>query len=308
MITDGERLKTLLVGSKRRVLLCAPFMKARVLETVLSVISDAIPVRIVTRWRAKEVAAGVSDLEVFEVANGRPNTELALLDDLHAKIYVADDDCLVGSANLTASALGWSERSNVELLVPACVRDEDVALLLRRLELAEAASFTRRSEVEMEAAAVVAAVGGVTTLDEGAGIAEWCSGRMVAWLPRCAAPNRLYEVYQNADTTVVAEGTKEDAVADLRDLNVQSRLARATFFEVVRNTLQVMPALRRILNEVPGGVTDARGIALVKGARPELAGADASEQWRIVRDWIRVFFEDEFEVAPESFVTRLRTR
>ena len=34
----------------------------------------------------------------------------------------------------------------------------------------------------------------------------------------------------------------------------------------------------------------------------------ATHQWRIIRDWIAVFFEDQFEVAPESFVTRLRPR
>ena len=119
MISDGERLKVLLARANRQVLLCSPFIKAKVLDAVLSVVADAVPVRIVTRWRTSEIALGVSDLEVFEIANSRTNTELSLLNDLHAKIYVADDDCLVGSANLTASALGWSDPSNVELLVPA---------------------------------------------------------------------------------------------------------------------------------------------------------------------------------------------
>ena len=308
MITDGERLRTLLFGARHRVLLCAPFIKARVLEVVLSVVSNSVPVRIVTRWRPKEVAAGVSDLRVFEVANGRPNTDLALFDDLHAKVYVADDECLVGSANLTASALGWTERSNVELLVPVHVADEDVALLLRRLEFAEAATFTRRSEVEKEAAAIANAVGGVTTLDEGDDIAEWRGKRMVAWLPRCATPDRLYEIYQNHDATVVAEGTKEDGEADLRDLKVPLGLQQTAFNEVVRDTLRVMPAVGRVLEEVPRGVTDSRGIALVEEGRPGLAAEDASKQWRIVRDWIGVFFANDFGVAPASYVTRLRTR
>lgn len=95
MISDGERLKSLLEHAEERVLLCAPFIKAKVLQAILSVVSASVPVRIVTRWRASEIAAGVSDLEVFEVSNMRPNTELALLDDVHAKLYLADDKCLV---------------------------------------------------------------------------------------------------------------------------------------------------------------------------------------------------------------------
>ena len=136
MMVDGERLKALLAGAKQRVLLCAPFIKAKVLRTLLGVVAKGVDVRIVTRWRAEEVATGVSDLEVFEVAGERLRTELLLLDDLHAKLYVADDKCLLGSANLTASALGWAEPGNIELLVPVSATDTDVSVLLKRLEAA----------------------------------------------------------------------------------------------------------------------------------------------------------------------------
>ena len=97
-MVEGERLKALLAPAQRRVVLCAPFMQARVVETLLSVVADDVMVRIVTRWRAVEVATGVSDLGVFEVANRRPRTELLLLNDLHAKLFVADERCLVGSS------------------------------------------------------------------------------------------------------------------------------------------------------------------------------------------------------------------
>jgi hypothetical protein len=29
-------------------------------------------------------------------------------------------------------------------------------------------------------------------------------------------------------------------------------------------------------------------------------------QWKVVRDWIGVFFPDKFEVAPSSFILRPR--
>ena len=58
MMVEGERLKELLAGARTRVLLCAPFIKAKILETLLSVVRPEVRVRIVTRWRAEEVAAG----------------------------------------------------------------------------------------------------------------------------------------------------------------------------------------------------------------------------------------------------------
>ena len=303
MLVDGERLKALLQDAENRVLLCSPFIKARVLETLFSVTQASVQIRIVTRWRPVEVAAGVSDLEVFEIARERPNTELALLHDLHAKLYLADDRCLIGSANLTATALGWSQRSNIELLTPASPADPDIARLLHRLEAAEPATFSIRSEIAEAAAAL-----GGPTLDEGEDIAGEDQTHLRPWLPRCAAPDRLFEVYQNPKTTAVVEGTKADAAADLRDMSIAKGLSPEDFRTAVKETLRLMPAFLRIIEHVPQGITDAGGIALVESALPELEQQDARVQWRILRDWIEVFFSDEFEVAPESFVTRLRQK
>ncbi len=301
MMVEGERLKALLAAARRRVVLCAPFMKARVVETLLSAVADDVLVRLVTRWRAVEVAAGVSDLGVFDVANRRARAELFLLHDLHAKLFVADERCLVGSANLTGAALGWSEFSNVELLVSIPVHNEDVAILLRQLEAAEPATLTKRSEIEREAAALH-----TETWTEGSPVTT--EGRSLGWLPRCAAPDRLFDIYENANTARVAAETRQDGLADLRDLRIPAGLPRERFLEAVAATLRRIPSTGRILEEVPGVIRDNRGVELVGGSDPTGSRGDAALQWRIVRDWIGVFFADEFEVAPESFVTRLKPR
>ena len=90
------------------------------------------------------------------------------------------------------------------------------------------------------------------------------------------------------------------AVAQRRGASVDA------FIEAVRDAVQRVPSMSRILSEVPRGVTDSRGIAFVEELRPGLPGVDAAKQWGILRDWIGVFFAHEFEVAPESFVTRLK--
>ena len=224
-----------------------------------------------------------------------------LLNDLHAKLFVADQRCLVGSANLTGSALGWSEFSNVELLVSVPVENEDVAVLLQQLEAAEPATFATRSEVEREAAALEVGC----WIDGSPVTAQDRSG---AWLPRCAAPDRLFDIYDDPDTVRVAEETREDGLADLRDLRISPGLSRERFVEAVSGALRRVPSITRILEEVPGVVRDSRGVELVASPAPGASRDDAALQWRVVRDWIAVFFADEFEVAPESFVTRLRPR
>lgn len=304
MIADGERLKALVSTAQRDVLLCSPFIKVGVLRTLLSVIQDGVVVRIVTRWRPEEVAAGVSDLGVFEAVNERPNTRLALLNELHAKLFLADEEGLAGSANLTAAALGWAERSNIELLLPVERSDVEVARLLWRLEWSEPATFTVRSAVEAEALTLNG-----MRLGEGEDLAaNMATDRSLAWLPSCAAPRMLWGIYEDARTTAVVEDTRAEGLGDLRDLGVPAGLSRPDFEGAIREALQLMPAFRRIVDRIPQGLTDEAGNGLVSAVRPDLTGANAAIQWRIVRDWIAVFFGDRFEVAPESFVTRLKQR
>ena len=304
MIVDGERLKALVNDAQSRVLLCAPFIKVGVLRTILSIIDEGVTVRIITRWRAAEVAAGVSDLEVFEIANDRRNTELALLDDLHAKLFLADDKGFAGSANLTAAALGWSEKSNVELLLPVRHSDTEVARLLRRLEHAAPATYAVRSAVEAEAATI-----NTVGLDEGQDTSDIKNlRRSHAWLPSFAAPGSLRTIYEDAQTTAVVQVTREDGLADLRDLQIPNGLSNRDFEEAICDMLLLMPAFRYITDHIPQGLTDSLGIELVSNVRPDLDRSNATLQWRIIRDWISVFFQDTFQVAPESFVVRLKPR
>ena len=303
MISDGERLKALLERASSKVVLCAPFIKGKVLQTILAVISESVSVQIVTRWRSKEVAAGISDLEVFHIAKERPNTELALLNDLHAKLYLADEQCLVGSANLTASALGWAKRSNIELLIQAKPTDIYVDFLLRQLKTAVPATIEKLSEIEAASAVLKSIV-----LDEGQDMTGDIGFRKLAWLPRCAAPDKLWEIYNDPLTTVVVENTKKDGCSDLRDLQIHHGLSKIKFEAAVQNSLLLMPSFRQIIDEVPQGIKDSRGKALIAKIRPKFEEQNLQKQWYIVRAWIGYFFVDKFEVAPESFITRLKPK
>lgn len=131
MIPDpvlGDLLCDAASRAKGRVLLCAPFSKAAVLERLLGFVSSGIEVELFTRWQPDEVAAGVSDTEVLPLLEEHGGS-VFLCESLHAKAFCFDDRALVGSANLTDSDLGWSPSPNLELLLEVSASSPGVIAL-----------------------------------------------------------------------------------------------------------------------------------------------------------------------------------
>ncbi len=105
------------------MLLVALFIKVGAFQWLLASVADTVSISCVTRWRPEEIAAGVSDLEIWPLLRDRPHSSLWLRPDLHARYYRVDSLCLVGSANLTGTALGWMSHANLELLVALPAQD-----------------------------------------------------------------------------------------------------------------------------------------------------------------------------------------
>ena len=86
---------------------------------------------LVTSWRKDHLLTGVSHLELYEVCQ-RHGWTLFINDRLHMKVYARDlDVALIGSANLTAKALGDGPTSNHEVLVEHTLSSEERMHLLR---------------------------------------------------------------------------------------------------------------------------------------------------------------------------------
>lgn len=102
----GRRLEALTAMAQDEVVLVAPFIKRVTLQRLLERLPPATPLLCVTRWRIDELACGVSDLDIWLDLVARGNAELLLIRDLHAKYYRFDQDVMMGSCNLTSSALG----------------------------------------------------------------------------------------------------------------------------------------------------------------------------------------------------------
>ena len=180
----------------------------------------------------------------------------------------------------------------------------DVAFLLTQLESATPATFQIRTEIEDLAAAF-----DFPALDEAKDMPRpSVTQASTPWLPRCAAPDKLYEVYRDPDTTIVVESTRAEALADLDDLLLPPRLTADEFTHYAVEALSRIPSFQRFLESVPAGLTDALGEQIVAHLRADLEETDIRKHWHIVREWISVFFQDTFEVAPQSFIVRLKPR
>lgn len=291
----GQELLDLLGGAKGEVLLVAPFMKLEAATRVLGAIPTSVTnICFITRWKPEEVAAGVSDLEVFDLAQGRQNARLLLHPCLHAKLYRVDDRCLVGSANVTSKALGWTVPPNIELLVEY----HAAAPAIRELEeqlLKDAIPAT--AEIKNAVAAAAASITRIVP-----GLPE----PIEHWLPSCPAPERLYNVYANFETFRLADSSAEAGRLDLRVLDIPSGLSEGAFHQFVVATFSQMPLVGRIKARMVGAISDDAGSnILVEELDPiQLPFGDAEIAWEIFKRWLMVFGGGEFRVraAGEEIV------
>lgn len=298
MRRDGDRLVELLASATQNVLICAPFVKTGVLTRLLQAIPSHVPIRVVTRWLVSEIAVGVSDLEVLDVVAAREGARLDLLDRLHAKIYVADSVALVGSANLTGAALGWSDRPNLELLTTLPTTNEAIRQFFEQLAEARPATIEERDRIRGLADAL-----NVPELNLASDAAT--TGPAVLWLPRLAAPARLYQAYMPQTRDRLAATVLEAALSDLDSLGIPARLPELAFRQAVADAFERMPAVQRLLAAAADDLRDADGADIIR-QMPVASDLDAEQQWLIVREWMTSFLGDRYEIAPASFVVRLK--
>lgn len=297
MRREGDLLISLVRAASTRLLLCAPFMKKGVVERLLCLASPSVQIDLVTRWIPKEIAAGVSDLDVFDLIASRPRTTLRLLDNLHAKIYLGDGGGLVGSANLTATALGWCDRPNVEMLVNVKLDDEDLRRCLVAIEDSRPATSDERTRIEL-------LLEGVERTP--APIEEQLDRSLATvWLPRMAAPEKLRAAYHGALRERLTASSLDAADTDLAALGVPAGLSEQQFQVEVARRFSAMPAIATILEAAQSDLSDADAMDMIGKLVPD-AEISQGVQWQIVREWLTHFLKDRYEIAPQSFITRLR--
>ncbi len=277
-LTQGERIRALFRNAKERIEIIAPFIKTQALESLLDEIPSDIHLRCVTRWLPGEIAAGVSDPEILDILEERGNFTLTLVDNLHAKIYIADEECLAGSSNVTLSGLGeTASEVNVEVLVTSTIHDPGIVSTL-----SEVAQFERlATRVQSEAARRLA---DSFLYEPSRDVYD------LFWFPRSRHPGRAFRLYSKppAGYVVVAD---QILLNDLAASNLQPGYTEAEFRHEIRFLLAELPLATAILNATEDTIlTQADAWSQIEYFA--INGFTPSDLWNAFVEWMAYFYSD----------------
>lgn len=301
----GEILTTLCKHAKKEVFLAAPFIKTNSLKRILvSIPVEIDTITIVTRWIPSEIASGVSDLEVFDLLKSRPNTKLLLHPCLHAKYYRVDNRCLIGSANITAKALGWCATPNIELLVEANPDDS----LIKELEIKLKSQGVIATELvrdaiqkEVDALREKMAEVSIEVNQEDQNISRM-------WLPVCNKPEYLFKIYSRQDTSSLLNSIVNAGKHDLDVLNLLPGMTEVDFKKYVAAIFEQTPAAQEIYTRLKdSGITSEAAETVIAKYREEISDPpyDTDTYWQIFKIWLIYFFPDLYRVRASAEVLEL---
>ncbi|MGW2871322.1 phospholipase D family protein [Kitasatospora sp. NPDC001225] len=283
-----RQIEQLLGSATDHVVLVAPFIKKEVFQATL----DAVPAGVqkitcITRWSVAEVAAGVSDPEIAELAQRDGRATVLLCHNLHAKLYVADDHCLVGSANLTGKATGRVSAANVELLVEADVAHPEVQRVLAIFE-----GTTVPGTVEL--AAQIREQANLMQDDEDSPrvLVPGQEEQPTHWLPETRNPERLYRVY-NGRHHQIGSDVLAGVLRDLAHLDIGPGLDEQAFGTAVLARLRAMPELHALTAAGRMNLGDAQADLVATG---EFTGEQAQRAVETIAAWLHYF--DDVHLVP----------
>ena len=268
--TPWDSLLEVCVGA-HDVVLAAPYVKAGALGKLLSEINGRV--QIVTRWTPLDIASGVSDIACRPIAMAHGG-EFYLHPSLHAKYYRFDEVVLVGSANLTATALGYSDSSNLEILclpgsdfdAPAFeyqlfqesheVTDQEFSHWLT-LDTAELPPFSQRESLP--------------------------DVHLGNWRPSTRDPNHLWQVYSKRPEEIASPDERRMAEQDLAALSIPPGLSYAQFHTWIVSCVLASPFVDSVFR-LPDEQDQAAWYRLAQawGIPPQTAARDreTAQIWR----------------------------
>ena len=278
-LTQGDRIRALFRNVEGRVEIIAPFIKTGALKSLLEVVPTDIHLRCVTRWLPREIAEGVSDPEILNILEERGNFTLTLVDNLHAKIFIADENCLAGSSNVTFSGLGEAaDESNIEILITSTIHDPGVATALAGVAQVERLATRVQAEVARRLADSFLSIPDPNASE-------------TYWFPRGRRPERAYRLYSQPPDGYIMEADQR-LLNDLAGFNLQPGYSKDEFHKKIRILLAEIPLAAAVLNAtedttltLPEAVSQIESLA-VDGFTP-------SELWLSFVNWMAYFYPDQ---------------
>lgn len=293
IVTRGDRIRKLFSEARNSVAIITPFIKVNALHSILDVVSPDVHIRCVTRWVPEEVASGVSDPAIIYDLQERGNYDLTLVDNLHAKVYIADNRCLAGSANTTNRGLGNVDESNIEILLESTIDNPEVVSVLSEIEKVEREATTELAEKIMTLATSLPQPGQEKVNTE-------------YWFPRSNKPENAFSIYSSSSDNYLSEVDKI-LNCDLEQANVPLGLSEQEFRFEIRSLLSEIPVADALL-DVTTDITLTRA-----DVHPQLSLLTTEEYsvndlWRSFVNWMVYFFPDKVMRQEISEIALRRAR
>lgn len=135
-ILISDKLKEVLTKelqkSTRRVDIITAFCKIDALKYLDEFIPRDVNKRILVRFRLSDLLMGVTDIELFEYCKNN-NWDLYVDNNIHAKMYIVDNSCYIGSANLTNNGLSITKNGNIEGSYRFEIENDEDNIILEKL-------------------------------------------------------------------------------------------------------------------------------------------------------------------------------
>ncbi|MFI7406525.1 phospholipase D-like domain-containing protein [Streptomyces sp. NPDC049541] len=283
-----QQIEQLLRKARQRVVIVAPFIKKNLFRAALEAIPASVTdISCVTRWSVTEIAAGVSDPEIMQLAVDDGRVRIRLCHNLHAKLYAADTRCLVGSANLTGKATGLVPEANIELLLETETAHPAVRRVLAAIDQSEVPATLELAQQLREQAELLQG-------DEDAPriVIPGQQTRAARWLPETRRPERLYRVYCGRHRNI-GKDVLAGVLRDLAELDISPGLSEQEFAVAIRARLHELPELRELNEAGRLRLDDAKDELVRSGAYTE---EQAQRTVETIAEWLRYF--DEVHLVP----------
>lgn len=242
----GSQMLELCSFAKQELWLVAPFIKKVTLAQLLNQVNDGVFIKCVSRWRPEEIVVGATDIEVRLLLKQQLKSTLLLKDDLHAKYYRSDEWCLIGSANLTQSASGWSNAPHLELLFLVLAQESILQSLEQ--ELIQGCITVNDSvdeQVKLSVEAVRNEISKFNPIKAMLPNGELSPINITTRLPKLLILEYPYFAYVG-EKDKLTSASRESAQSDLAVLQVLSSFAERAFNAYVSSVLIQMPIIQQI--------------------------------------------------------------
>jgi len=304
----GDVLKTLCRTGNNEAILVAPFIKRATLARLLIELPDSVRLNCFTRWRPEEVAAGVSDPDIWLDIQQRKGATLWLCPSLHAKYYRIDQTCLIGSANLTDTALQWSATPNLEILCSFNGGEKESQRFERQLQALSVPCQEINYQQIVSTAALLTpdmlpstssnALAINLVVETGTPYETFLTPTDLSiWIPRSRQPADLFFAYSGQSSLLTSVSCLA-AHGDLSTLQIPLGLPQPLFTRYVATQLLQIPCIFA----VDQFVISSQRFGAVRDYLASLPCAksldfNATDAWQTLMRWLLYFLPDRYEYS-----------